>query len=269
MAGSSCSSDKDTLQGDDGNDTFDMTAATDCGDVVLGGNGKDVVDYSARTLVLTITLDLNANDGEAGEDDNIKDAEVIVGGAGNDSITGGALDDELHGGAGNDVISGLAGNDVLVGDDGNDELDGGLGDDTFDEGLVDAYPAGNATLKKGKGDDILNGGAGTNSADYSGRTAALTVTLCVDANLTGAPASSAPECTDADGDPAVGVVENDNIVNCSVFYGGSGNDHITGSTGDDSLYGGTGNNVLDGNLGDDICLNDAAPTVAPVNCEVF
>jgi Ca2+-binding RTX toxin-like protein len=276
VAGSSCASDKDTLEGDDGNDTFDMSATPDCGDVVLGGNGSDVVDYSARTASLTITLDLNANDGEtvnnASEGDNVKDAEIVLGGSHADTITGGALDDELHGGAGDDVISGGAGNDILVGDDGNDTLNGNAGDDTFDEGLVDAYPAGNAQaqspLSKGAGDDKINGGAGTNSADYSERTADLTITMCADpTTLTGAPASQAAECNDSDGDPA--NTENDNVANVSVVYGGTGADTLTGTAGDDALYGGSGDNVLDGQAGDDICINDGAVTTPPANCEVF
>ncbi len=274
----SCAADKDTLQGDDGNDTFDMTAAADCGDVVLGGNGTDVVDYAQRTNVLTITLDVNANDGEGAstENDNIKDAEVVFGGAGNDIITGGSGDDELHGGAGNDTLAGGAGNDMLVGDDGNDTLNGGPGDDTFDEGLADAYPAASAAvspalaaIEKGLGDDIINGGAGTNTVDYSERTAALTVTLCADANITGLPAGTGTECTDNDGDPL--LTEHDKVVNCSAVYGGTGADTLTGTTTDDSIYGGLGDNVLDGAGGSDICINDPSVTisVAPVNCELL
>jgi Ca2+-binding RTX toxin-like protein len=269
----SCASDKDTLEGDDGNDTFDMTAATDCGDVVTGGNGNDTVDYGQRTNALTITLDVNANDGESGEQDNIKDAEVVFGGAGNDTISGGTGDDELHGGAGNDTLNGLAGNDLLVGDDGNDTLNGGAGDDTFDEGLADTYPAASAAvspalaaLSKGLGDDIINGGAGTNRADYSERTADLVITLCADNNLTGAPAGSGAECTDNDGDALLS--EHDKVVNCNTVFGGGGADTLSGTSTDDSLYGGLGDNVLDGKAGDDLCLNDAVPTVAPVNCEI-
>ena len=271
-ANASCAADKDTLQGDDGNDTFDMTAASDCGDIVTGGNSTDVVDYSQRTNALTITLDVNANDGESLETDNIKDAEIIVGGAGNDTITGGAGDDELHGGAGNDTLNGGNGNDTLVGDDGNDTLNGGVGDDTFDEGLVDAYPATNAAattpLQKGLGDDIINGGGGTNVADYSDRTADLVVTLCADANLTGAAAGTGTECTDNDGDAA--LTEHDKVVNCSSIYGGAGADTLTGTTTDDTIVGGAGDNVLDGAAGSDLCVNDplATITTAPVNCEL-
>jgi Ca2+-binding RTX toxin-like protein len=269
-ANASCAADKDTLEGDDGNDTFDMTAAADCGDVVMGGNGTDVVDYSARTNALTITLDVNPNDGEASEGDNIKDAEVIVGGAGADTITGGAGDDELHGGAGNDTLNGGAGNDTLVGDDGNDTLNGGVGDDTIDEGLVDAYPAGNAAagspLQKGLGDDIINGGGGSNVADYSERTAGLVITLCADANLTGAAAGTGAECTDNDGDAA--LTEHDKVVNCSSVYGGSGADTLTGTTTDDTITGGGGDDTMDGAGGSNICVTDSAVTytTAPVNC---
>jgi Ca2+-binding RTX toxin-like protein len=112
----------------------------------------------------------------------------------------------------------------------------------------------------------MNGGAGTNAADYSERSADLVITLCVDPALTGAPTGGGTGCADSDGDAL--LTENDNVVNCSTLYGGGGADTLTGTTTDDSLYGGLGDNVLNGGPGSDICVNDAVPTVAPVNCEL-
>ena len=204
----SCASDKDTLQGDDGNDVFDMTPSADCGDVVTGGNGKDTVDYGQRTNALTITLDENANDGEGAvtENDNIKDAEIVFGGQGNDTISGGTGDDELH------------------------------------------------------------GGAGTNAADYSERTAALSLTLCADANLTGLPAVSTGACGDSDGDAL--LTEADKVTNCSEVYGGTAADTLTGASSDDTISGGGGDDTMDGAGGSNICVTDPTVTytTAPVNC---
>ena len=62
-------------------------------------------------------------------------------------------DDLLVGGAGPDTISGGQGNDLITGGAGDDLLSGG---------------AGNDTLSGGGGDDVIDGGAGTNEANFSG-----------------------------------------------------------------------------------------------------
>ena len=115
----------DTILGGDSNDTLDGAGGAD---LLSGGPGLDTANYSTRSDSLGISLDGLANDGAAGEKDNVIAEEVITG-AGDDTITGSAGDDFLAGGAGNDVINGLAGNDGLVGSTGADRLYGGTGDD--------------------------------------------------------------------------------------------------------------------------------------------
>src|SRR5438270_14102203 len=75
----------DSLFGGQGGDTL---VGTDLGaDTLAGGPGVDLLDYSTRTLGLNITLDNIANDGQAGEGDNVmNDVETIHGGLGNDMI---------------------------------------------------------------------------------------------------------------------------------------------------------------------------------------
>jgi Ca2+-binding RTX toxin-like protein len=58
-------------------------------------------------------------------------AEVMSGGADNDSLAGNGGDDVLLGGLGLDVLSGGAGNDRITGDLGKDALTGGIGADLF------------------------------------------------------------------------------------------------------------------------------------------
>jgi len=133
-----CTTDADILDGEAGNDTFSQGSVADCGDVINGGAGTDVVDYSARVAALTIDLDGTADDGNpaagTGEKDNVKnDNEVILGGTANDIITGSTTNDELHGGAGADTLNGGSGNDTLIGNTGNDTMNGEAGDDIFDE----------------------------------------------------------------------------------------------------------------------------------------
>jgi len=150
----------DEYNGGIGNDT--MLAGRDPGgsDVFAGNDGEDFVDYAGRTAPITATLASGADDGEAGEYDNIDvSVENVRGGDGDDQLTGNASSNKIWGGAGNDVIIGGEGDDFLYGDDGDDQIQGQAGDD-FIYG-----DAGNDVLAGGDGDDLLDGGDGVNSLD--------------------------------------------------------------------------------------------------------
>ena len=63
----------DTESGGDGNDVFTQTGEVANGaDVMHGGGGIDTVDYTERGNPVTSTNDGVANDGEAGEGDNVQ-----------------------------------------------------------------------------------------------------------------------------------------------------------------------------------------------------
>ncbi|MCA3015308.1 MAG: hypothetical protein INH41_23215 [Myxococcaceae bacterium] len=127
----------DTVTGGAGDDVFDEGAAANGGDTLAGGDGFDRVDYSARSAALTVTLDGMANDGAAGEADDVEaDVERVDGGSGNDALTGNGSANELNGNGGNDTLTGLDGRDVLSGGAGNDTLLGGDGDDILED-IVD------------------------------------------------------------------------------------------------------------------------------------
>ena len=59
-------------------------------DVLIGGDGaEDIADYSARAVAVTVTLGDGADDGEAGENDDVQgDVEVVRGSSAGDSLTG-------------------------------------------------------------------------------------------------------------------------------------------------------------------------------------
>jgi Ca2+-binding RTX toxin-like protein len=201
-----CAGKGDVLNGGEGNDRFTMGPIANCADEVIGGTGRDTVDYQYRSEGLIITIDNAANDGEPSENDNVKnDVEVVVGGSGNDTITGGSGNDELHGGAGDDVLNGGAGNDTLIGNAGNDILNGGAGDDLFENAGDDPVFANSASVTtddKGAGADIINGGPGLDKVTYAGRTLPVYVTLCTDsAAATGGPVTAPipAACSDSDG----------------------------------------------------------------------
>jgi Ca2+-binding RTX toxin-like protein len=133
----------DVLRGGDGDDILDMgfSGATtgDRGDIVEGGPGVDEAFYGSRVAPVTVTLDGAANDGETGEDDDVRpDVEIVTGGASHDRLTGSAAAETLDGGGGSDVIDGGQGPDVLLGSADNDTI-------TSRDGTADSVDCGDGS----------------------------------------------------------------------------------------------------------------------------
>ena len=195
----------------------------------------------------------------------------LVGTSGNDVLTGGA---------GNDTLSGLAGRDTLDGGAGADTMSGGLGNDTYvvdntGDVVTEAASAGtdaisasvtytlsanveNLTLTGtaaingtgnsranvitgNAGNNRLDGGAGQDTADYSEKTAALTLTLNGATNAT----------------VTVGGVAEDTLRNIENITGGTGDDIVTGDTLANVLAGGAGNDTFNGGGGLDTLIGGA------------
>ena len=238
-------SEDDTLSGDAGNDTLDGGAGVDRvvggsgadalsggeGDDVLqagaqpdvlhGGGGFDLADYPRSAPVIASIGD-GANDGEAGEQDDIQ-ADV-------EAIRGGSAADTLTGDAGANVLSGQGGADALAGGAGSDVVYGGGGDDT---------------LQGGAGADLLHGDAGSDLAVYP-RSAPLSLSIG-----NGANDGESGELDDiqADVERLRGGSGNDTLTGDggpNIIHGAAGNDQITGNAGDDVLYGMAGDDTIDG-----------------------
>jgi len=150
----------DLLDGGAGDDTFEdyvglgYPASLKGDDTYIGGPGEDNFSYFHRAQPVRISLDGVANDGMAGEKDNIHpDIESVGGSYGDDVIVGSPGDDTLWGSDGDDQISGGAGDDDLHGDDGEDRIDGGRGNDELDGGCMS---------------DVLIGGPGRDSFNSDG-----------------------------------------------------------------------------------------------------
>ena len=93
-------------------------------DALSGGRGRDIVFYGQRSGAVRVSIGNGANDGVAGERDNVRgDVEDVRGGGGNDVLIGNGAANELFGGGGRDRLVGKGGSDVLMGDDGNDVID--------------------------------------------------------------------------------------------------------------------------------------------------
>jgi len=135
----------DELIGGDGTDVVDGGAG---GDLIVGAG--DVLTYETRTLGVHVTPQDGPNDGEPGEDDDVRGTFWrIEGGSGDDTIAG-ATTEFIAGGAGDDHLYGGDGGDSIEGGDGNDEISGGDGDD------VEVGGAGSDVLTGGGGADYLN-----------------------------------------------------------------------------------------------------------------
>jgi Ca2+-binding RTX toxin-like protein len=157
--------DSDTLSGGEGNDTFfdgsgDIAVGTAGNDTIAGGPGSDSVQYQRDSPApLSLTLDGIANDGQAGEADNLLELENIFGGEGDDTIVGDASQNRLLGGLGADTIIGLGGNDELFGD---------FGSNGRNRGIVSTEPLED-TLDGGAGRDGLDCGPGFDLARHDDR----------------------------------------------------------------------------------------------------
>jgi Ca2+-binding RTX toxin-like protein len=172
-----------------------------------------------------------------------------------------------EGGDGTDMLNGGDGPESLCGGPGDDTLDGGGGNDRLDFPCVDPQTdqtPGPDTLIGGAGDDQLNGGpgsplesdklfggVGTDSADYSQRAAALTITLD-DAGDDGQAGEG--DNVHADVENVIGGSGGDTVVGSgapNVLDARDGNDVVLGGGADDVLAGGAGNDTLMGEAGGD------------------
>jgi Ca2+-binding RTX toxin-like protein len=206
----------DTLRGLGGNDTLDGGFG---GDSIQGGGGAaDVVTYADRTEAVAVTLDGSPDDGSDANDgsqDNVDDqVETIEGGAGADALTG------------------SAGPNVINGNLGNDTLDGGGGSDTVN-GL-----GGSDTIKGSPDSDTYDGGIGLDTLDYSSRNEPVEVDLTLVGNDNG-----------GDLDGAAG--QRDKTIALENLKGGSADDVLRGTNGDNDITAGLGADIVDARNGDD------------------
>jgi Ca2+-binding RTX toxin-like protein len=202
-------SDEATIDGEDGADALEISSGCElenpvCNLLLRGGPGDDTlsavsafalldggaggdtmegtgaeVDYRARVNPVIVVGNGVADDGEAGEGDNVSpNVLFVLGGSAGDSFTdidaagrggndtfistgaggvfsfGGSGDDVLIGGVRADFCFGGRGEDDLNGGGGSDDLEGGGGADTIRGGPGRDYLIG------GRGDDLLIGGDG-------------------------------------------------------------------------------------------------------------
>jgi len=253
----------DTMTGGGGDDTYVVDNAADVVAEAAGG-GTDTVEASVsyglpnhvEKLTLTGTSNLN--------------------GTGNslaNTLTGNSGANRLDGGAGADTMVGGAGNDTYVVDDPADVVTEAAsgGTDTVEASISYTLPAeveklvltGSADLN-GTGNALANtltGNSGNNRLDGKAGADAMAGGLGDDTYVVDNTADTVTEAANAGIDTVEASVNYTlpaNVENLRIMGStgrtGVGNalaNHMTGSSGNDSLRGGDGNDTLDGGTGRD------------------
>ena len=249
------------LRGGTGTDTLTGLARTrlDGGpdaDVLQSLGTADTADYGARVTPVEVSLDGVANDGGAGEGDDVRPGvDSIVGGTEDDTLKGDGAGNQLSGGPGDDELGGAGNGDVLDGGPGDDVLSGGPGGDVFRVGPVQ------------DGADDFAGGSGEDEVSYAPRAIWVSVDLDDVADDGG---GGELDNVRSDIEVLRGGADNDTLRGSAVgdhIIGGAGRDAINGLDGSDLLDGGPGADVLAGGTGPDMVTYAArsAPVVADID----
>jgi Ca2+-binding RTX toxin-like protein len=286
----------DALSGGGGSDTF-VDGGAAAMDVFTGGSGTDRVSYDGRSAPVAASNDNVADDGAAGEGDNVRsDVEQLQGGDRADVLTGNSSANRLLGGHGDDTLNGGSGDDQLDGGPGADVLQGGAGtrdvadysartspvtaaiDDAASDGESGEHDDVRTDVEGvwgGAADDRLTGGTANDDLRGNGGDDTFRGMGGADTMSGGGGQDTADY-----GDRATAVTvtvgggandgapgEGDNVgTDVDDLIGGSGDDRLTGSSwwqtidgnaGDDTLYGGSHNDTLVGGPGDDVLEGDS------------
>ena len=251
-----------------GSKNADGTWTLSLGD--LGGLKLTAPDASNFTLKATATatdgsglsqsaeLNVTLNDGNA---------DLLVGGKGNDTLSGGQGDDMMFGGSmptaeakphvatyadndtlfagdGNDKVWGNSGDDSLFGETGNDVLLGGKGGDVLVGGDGDDVVRGNTGddhVMADEGNDRYEGNAGFDTLDFSGAKGGMSI------DLSKKTAVGMGNDTFSGFEMVVGSSFDDRMKgskHSDAMAGGDGNDNLRGLGGADTLTGGDGRDTF-------------------------
>ena len=176
-----------------------------------GGDGDDYISFYDSVDGVTLNLETNTASGGLADDDTINNFE---------SVSGSKLgDDDITGTSGANTIRTYGGDDRIISGDGDDVVQAGDGDDY---------------VRAGDGANNFDGGVGTD--DYISYYDSVDgVTLNLGTNVTSG-----------------GFAADDTISNFESAGGSkTGNDDITGSSGDNRIKTYGGDDVLNGLQGDD------------------
>jgi hypothetical protein len=203
------------VDGGPGDDSYTLLPSPSSRVEFRGGPGEDGVSYFSAGASVAVSKDDVANDGRAGDADDIHaDVENLEGSAFADTLVGNAdHGTRFDGGAGDDVMDGLGGTNVFV---------------------TGEYP---------DGADVIRGGKGLDELDYTGRWDPVRVSVDRGSHDDGA---------EGEGDDVTGVEWVDGGRAGDIISAGpTASLEAYGGGGDDTLIGGPAADYLDGEIGAD------------------
>jgi Ca2+-binding RTX toxin-like protein len=248
----------DRLSGGLGNDTYSVNNA---GDIVveLASQGADHVQASiaAYTLAANVEKLTYVGTGDFTGNGNTLN-NVIIGGAGHDTLRSGGGNDTLYGGAGNDTVYGEGGIDRVYAGDGADKVFGGASNDNLSGDAGDDWLLGEGNrdyLYGWTGNDVLDGGADIDQmVGCAGND-----TYIVDSvgDVVTEKANEGIDTVQSSVSYTLGgYVENLVLTGTGAIKGtgNGGHNMIVGNGAANTLSGGGGNDSLDGGAGNDLLI---------------
>jgi Ca2+-binding RTX toxin-like protein len=250
---------RDVLTGGKLDDVFMLTADKFV-DTIDGGNGRDLVDYSAASSGLQIDLSAGAVMAGTVTVAKLSNIEDVNGTKLDDIIIGSKSDNTLDGGDGNDKISAGDGNDTLIGGAGTNYLDGGNGVDTVDYSKAGHTVFASLATNAGAEIDLVNGimvsqDTYAHVENLHGSAYADTLIGNTGANAIDGGGGNDVIQGGGGGDTLHGGSGDDQIIgdnfngvasdSTAYLYGDDGNDTLFASAGKDIMDGGTGNDWVD------------------------
>ncbi|CAN7610806.1 M10 family metallopeptidase C-terminal domain-containing protein [Neorhizobium sp. LjRoot104] len=285
----------DTLQGGRANDTYTVDNADDLVIEDVGG-GTDLIKTTLTSYSLVPFSNVeNLTFAGAGNFSAIGNSQrnVIIAGAGNDTLDGGAGADTLVGGTGNDIYIVDMATDVVTeaAGAGTDEIRTSLatysiaalvnvenlaytGSENFTgtgNGAANTITggAGNDTLNGGVGADTLIGGAGydTYVIDNTGDSVTENADEGTDTIKTALASYSLAAVADVENLTYTGTAAFTGAGNelNNILTGGAAADNLSGGEGADTLIGGAGSDTMSGGVGDDTYVVDVASDIVVEN----
>ena len=226
----------DIQRGQAGNDTLYGSPGDD---QLNGGTGFDIVNYSASSGEVSLSLENGGSRGDA-RGDTYFGIEAVYGSNFDDWLRGDDAGNELRGGNGDDDLWGYDGNDRLYGGEGADVLWGMGGVD------IAVYTAANAAVTL----NLDDGGTGGEAAGDRYTSIEWVWGSNFDDTISGDFRANRLEGRDGN-DTLNGEGGNDRLL------GGDGNDIINGGDGVDTIFGQDGDDIMTGGEGNDFFFGGA------------
>jgi Ca2+-binding RTX toxin-like protein len=217
----------------DGDNVYDVIVSASDGSLAdTQAIAVTVTNVAGIALTGTNVANILAGTGEEDSLIGLGGADTLDGLGGNDTLNGGTGSDVINGGDGNDTIVYAIGDgaDTIDGGAGLDlvAISGGAGNDTlrvvFDGAAITGFENGSVTNVESITPDL---GGGTDTLNYGGSTAGVTVDLAAGT---------------ASGFASIAGIEN--------VTGGGGDDTLTGDAVANVMNGGAGNDTFIATIGD-------------------